>query len=106
MGVHVALLAYAAFRDSPTYDEAVHLPAGVSHWQFGRYELYRVNPPLVRMVAALPVLAAGSETEWPAFDRCPAPGRSSKWAAIFWRRTAAGRSGFLRWLAGRAFPSA
>jgi len=55
---HATLLAYAATRHSPTYNEPGHLVAGISHWQFGRFELYRVNPPLSHMVAALPVLAA------------------------------------------------
>jgi hypothetical protein len=35
------------------------------HWTTGRFDLYRVNPPLVRLVATLPVLAAGVETPWP-----------------------------------------
>lgn len=37
---------------SPTDDETAHLPAGVSYWQFGRFDLYPVNPPLVKLVAA------------------------------------------------------
>jgi hypothetical protein len=41
--------------------------AGLSHWKFGRFEVYRVNPPLVKMVAALPVMAAGYEEDWSGF---------------------------------------
>src|SRR5579871_864754 len=48
------LSAYSATRDSPTHLEAATLVSGISHWQFGRFELYRVNPPLVRIVAAWP----------------------------------------------------
>ncbi|MBI1900863.1 MAG: glycosyltransferase family 39 protein, partial [Planctomycetia bacterium] len=66
LGVHAALLAYGAWVHSPTMDEGAHLPSGISHWQYGRFELYAVNPPLVRMVAALPVLAAGAKTDWSA----------------------------------------
>lgn len=58
------LLGYSATRHSPTYLEPAFLAAGISHWEFGRFELYRVNPPLVRMVAALPVLAVGCKTDW------------------------------------------
>jgi len=47
--------------------EPALLAAGLSHWEFGRFEVYRVNPPLVRMVAALPVLAAGYEEDWSEF---------------------------------------
>lgn len=60
----VILLAWGAVRHSPTYDEVAHLPAGLSHWELGDYRLFRVNPPLVRMVAALPALLLGAETDW------------------------------------------
>ena len=65
--VHSGLLAYSAYVHSPTLNEPGHLVAGLSHWKFNRYELYRVNPPLVRMVAALPVMAAGYEEDWSGF---------------------------------------
>tara|TARA_R110002111_G_scaffold250245_1_gene314461 strand:+ start:8869 stop:10761 length:1893 start_codon:yes stop_codon:yes gene_type:complete len=56
LAVHVFLLAYIATQKSPTFLEPAFLVSGLSHWESGHYELYRVNPPLVRMVAALPVL--------------------------------------------------
>jgi hypothetical protein len=65
--VHSLLLGYSATQHSPTALEAPLLAAGVSHWELGRYELYRVNPPLVRMVAAIPVMFAGCETNWTRF---------------------------------------
>lgn len=68
---HAGLLAYSATRHSPTLNEPGHLVAGLSHWKFGRFELYRVNPPLVRMVAALPVIAAGYEEDWSGFYEKP-----------------------------------
>lgn len=61
---HAGLLAWSATRHVPTYDEVGHLPAGLSHLQFGRFDLYCVNPPLVRTVAALPLLAADPVTDW------------------------------------------
>lgn len=68
-GIHVLLLVQAAFLDSPTFDEVGHLPAGLSHWRFANFDAYRVNPPLVRMVAALPVLIAGPKMDWQASAR-------------------------------------
>ncbi len=62
--IHVALLAWGSYRHSPTYDELGHLPAGMSHWQFRKFHLYSQNPPLVRMVAALPVLASSRKDCW------------------------------------------
>jgi len=42
--------------------------AGISHWRFRTFDLYRVNPPLVRLVAALPVLPANAMTDWGHYD--------------------------------------
>jgi len=69
--VHTGLLGYSAYVHSPTLNEPGHLVAGLSHWKFGRFELYRVNPPLVRMVAALPVMAVGYEEDWSGFHEGP-----------------------------------
>ncbi|MBX3413346.1 MAG: glycosyltransferase family 39 protein [Pirellulales bacterium] len=71
LAVHVALLAWSAYRHSPVNTEVGHLPAGISHWRFGRFDLYRVNPPLVRMVAALPVLYARPATYWNHYSTDP-----------------------------------
>ena len=62
--VQTLLLGRMALVQSPVLDELPHLASGIAHWQFGTFELYRVNPPLVRMIAALPVLAVGVETDW------------------------------------------
>jgi 4-amino-4-deoxy-L-arabinose transferase-like glycosyltransferase len=64
---HATLLAWAATRHSPTLDEPAHLAAGVAAWQLGRPDLYQVNPPLVRMLAALPVVCARPATDWSGF---------------------------------------
>lgn len=69
--IHAGLLAYSATRHSPTHLEPAFLVSGISHWQLRRFELYRVNPPLPRMIAALPVLAAGCKTDWSRFDDSP-----------------------------------
>jgi hypothetical protein len=62
LGLHYALAAVSLLRENPTVDEVLHLPAGVSYWQQGTFKLYRHNPPLVKLVAALPVVAAAPET--------------------------------------------
>lgn len=68
LALHTGLLARLAWVHSPTIDETAHLPAGISHWTLGRFELYRVNPPFVRMVAALPVLVANPRVDWSGFS--------------------------------------
>jgi hypothetical protein len=70
------MLAWGALCDSPTYNEIQHLVAGISHWRLGRFELFQVNPPLTRMLGALPVLVAKPETDWSRYD--VRPGRRSE----------------------------
>lgn len=65
------MLASSAPRHSPTWDEIQHLVAGISHWRFGTFDLYRVNPPLVRTVATIPMLVAEPETDWTRYDASP-----------------------------------
>ncbi|MBA3315648.1 MAG: glycosyltransferase family 39 protein [Planctomycetaceae bacterium] len=71
LSIHAGLLAYAATRHSPTLNEPGHLVAGLSYWEFRRFEVYRVNPPLTHLIAALPVLAAGYEADWDRFSDRP-----------------------------------
>jgi hypothetical protein len=69
--VYGALLIWAASLHSATLNEPGHLAAGISNWQFGRFDIYTVNPPLVRMTAALPVLAASPQSDWSGFFEGP-----------------------------------
>jgi len=64
LAVHAMLLAWIAAVNSPTVDEPAHLASGINHWQYGRFDLYRVNPPLVRMIAAVPVLFSDANVDW------------------------------------------
>ena len=54
------------------YDEVTFLSSGISHWYLGRFELCAVNPPLVRMVAAIPVLALNPNVDWSNANTNPA----------------------------------
>tara|TARA_R110002167_G_scaffold101723_2_gene264678 strand:+ start:1906 stop:3630 length:1725 start_codon:yes stop_codon:yes gene_type:complete len=69
--IHASLIAWSATKHSPNLNEPAHLIAGVSHWKYGRFELYRVNPPLIRMVAALPVLFSDAQYDWSGFYESP-----------------------------------
>jgi 4-amino-4-deoxy-L-arabinose transferase-like glycosyltransferase len=70
--VHAVWLGWSATWQSPTLNEPGHLASGIAHWTLGRFEPYAVNPPLVRMVAAVPVLAAGYESDWSSLRGRPA----------------------------------
>jgi hypothetical protein len=50
---------------SPTLDEPAHLVSGISHWRSGDFSLYRVNPPLVRLVATIPSILCGYTFDFP-----------------------------------------
>jgi hypothetical protein len=57
--IQTGLLGWAATRHSPGIDEVGHLAAGLHHWTTGTFDLYRVNPPLVRCVATIPLVVLG-----------------------------------------------
>ena len=65
LGVHITLVAVGAGVHSPGWDEWGHLPGGLSHWYTGHFHYYRVNPPLVRMIAAIPILLCGVRFDCP-----------------------------------------
>jgi hypothetical protein len=53
--VHTSLAVLSLVRENPTIDEVIHLPAGITYWQTHTFKLYAHNPPLVKLIAALPV---------------------------------------------------
>lgn len=75
--VHAGLLAWIGAHNTPSLDEVGHLVAGVYSWEFGRFDVYRVNPPLIRTLAAWPVFAAGVETDYSQY--ADAPGARPVW---------------------------
>jgi hypothetical protein len=56
LAVHAGLLLHALRLHSVTIDEASHIPAGLVHWHAGTHAAFRVNPPLPRMLATVPLL--------------------------------------------------
>jgi len=67
LAVHVGLAIHSLLGENPTVDEVAHLPAGVTYWQKGTFKLYHHNPPLVKLVAAIPVVLANPITA-PLYD--------------------------------------
>lgn len=70
--VHASLVGWLACRCSPTTDEVAHLSAGVRLWTTGRPDNYIVNPPLVKGVAALPVVLDQPRVDWQRHSENPA----------------------------------
>jgi hypothetical protein len=78
LSLHLILAERSLIRENPTVDEVVHLPAGITYWQKHTFRLYHHNPPLVKLVAALPVVLARPVMEpvyqqesWTAADPSP-----------------------------------
>jgi hypothetical protein len=72
--IHSTLLAWNAYVHFPSVDEVAHLPAGLGHLAYKRFDTFHVNPPLVRLVAAAPVaLAKAPLPDLPPVDGNPWP---------------------------------
>ena len=56
MALQTISLVRIAIYSAATVDECAHIVSGLIFLKKGAYEPYRVNPPLVRAVAALPLL--------------------------------------------------
>ena len=62
--MHAVLVAWICFCNSPNIDECGHLAAGVHILETGEFDLYKVNPPLVKLIAAVPVKLLSPKTKW------------------------------------------
>ncbi|MBS0207138.1 MAG: glycosyltransferase family 39 protein [Planctomycetes bacterium] len=69
--VQFCLLSWNCVIHSPVVDEIGHLAGGVYVWRLGRYDVYRVNPPLVRVVAAAPAVFFGIREDWSDYESGP-----------------------------------
>jgi hypothetical protein len=62
--LHATLAARSLVTENPTVDEVIHMPAGVTYWQTGSFRLYHHNPPLVKLIAALPVVFSNPQIDY------------------------------------------
>lgn len=67
LGVMLAELALSARRQSQTFDEACHIFAGYRYWKNSDFGINPEHPPLVKLVAALPLLGLTLRTP-PIYD--------------------------------------
>ncbi len=65
------LLVVTAWQTGPGWDEWGHLPAGLFNLQYGDFHAYQVNPPLVRMIGAVPVALLGGAIEFELLPKAP-----------------------------------
>lgn len=62
--LHLALIVPIAWTSSPNCDELGHLASGIYHWQTGKFDAYRVNPPLFRLWCTIPIAICQPKIEW------------------------------------------
>ncbi|HWM93003.1 MAG TPA: glycosyltransferase family 39 protein [Thermoanaerobaculia bacterium] len=57
LAVFTILCVHGLRWDTPTVDEFAHLPSGWYTLKTGRFDLFPLNPPLIKVLSALPLLA-------------------------------------------------
>lgn len=60
LAAHLGLAAWGVARNSVTYDESFHVPAGVARVARGEAGISPMNPPLLKVVFGLAALASGA----------------------------------------------
>jgi hypothetical protein len=61
LGLYATLAVTSLRRKSATFDECAHLPAAYTHLALGDYRLSPDHPPLVKHLAALPLVLGGAK---------------------------------------------
>ncbi len=72
-GAFAVLCLHGLIWDSPTVDEFTHLPAGVFYLKTGDFDLAARTPPLIKVLAALPLMPLDPSI------RTVKPARESPW---------------------------
>ncbi len=76
----MAALAIGSIRkESLTYDEVSHIPSGLSYWQQHDTRLNVEHPPLLKMIAAIPLLFAGAHADYSDPSWCGTGGNECQW---------------------------
>jgi len=89
LATQATLAVHSLVQENPTVDEVIHLPAGLTYWQKGTFRLYHHNPPLVKLLAALPALSAHPKLDYDgAWGWTPEPPNMAAFAHEFMRANA------------------
>jgi len=72
------LFAYLSWSTSPNRTEVGHIGAAIYIWHTGKFDVFHVNPPLVRAVAGMPI-ALFSNPNYDFTGYSPRPQDRSEW---------------------------
>ena len=87
--LHVGLAIGSLVLESPTVDEVIHMPAGLTYLQTGSFRLYHHNPPLVKVIAAIPVLFSNPVVDYKKQSWLQEPPNKAAFAHEFMEANAA-----------------
>ena len=68
---YILFLLPIIFQHNPAFLEMGHLPAGLLHLKYNEFSTCIINPPLVRMYAAIPVSLLDYQERWRCYDPSP-----------------------------------
>lgn len=94
LSMHAVLCVMTADYCSITHDEYWHVPVGLLNLTTGQFDYDNLNPPLMRMLTAVPLLIAGAESGpaiasddlWGYGDQFLAANESRYRSLFFWAR--------------------
>jgi len=68
LALHAGILLDGIGRHFVVVDESGHVPSALATWRTGRFDAYRVNPPLPRLIATLPLLPSAPRLDLRKLD--------------------------------------
>ncbi|MBI1851217.1 MAG: hypothetical protein HYR85_12815 [Planctomycetes bacterium] len=60
LALHAGLSTWSAWQECAAHDEGIHLAAGIDAWRTGEHRISPEHPPLLRLIAALPLVISGA----------------------------------------------
>src|SRR5262245_2165006 len=76
----MALLAIGSYRrESLSFDEVTHIPSGLAYWQQHDTRLNIEHPPLLKMIAAFPLLFANVRADYTDPSWCESGWTDCQW---------------------------
>ena len=76
----MALLAIGSYRqESLTFDEVTHIPSGLAYWQQHDTRLNIEHPPLLKMIAAFPLLFSNVRADYSDSSWCESGWTDCQW---------------------------
>jgi hypothetical protein len=77
--IQTVLLVYLSWATSPNRTEIGHLGAAAYFWNTGKFDVFHVNPPLIRMIAGSPVFLF-CNPKYNAKPYSPFPEKRCEWS--------------------------